>query len=89
MKAENRGTVQVLVSKECSINTQGLWGHGAIQFGDQGFPCSVGCEEQVNGKARYSQVFAVVKHPEHGYIAVTAKEFGELGLPECEGFPQG
>lgn len=47
-----------------------------------GYPCTRACEKMATSDRFYSQVFALVDHPEHGVIAVTPLEFAALGLPE-------
>ncbi|WP_411887362.1 hypothetical protein [Hydrocarboniphaga effusa] len=62
-------------------------GFGKIRRGKQDVNCSVRCSEQSEADGwEYSQVFAVIKHPEHGFIGVTRLEFAALGLPEVAGW---
>lgn len=60
---------------------------GKIRPGKHDVLCSVGCAKQAEADSLdYSQVFSVVKHPEHGYMGVTALEFAALGLDEIQGW---
>lgn len=64
----------------------------AIQFGrisraGRDAKCSKAAAAEAEADARgYSTRFAIVKHPHHGYMGVTALELAVLGLPEVEGW---
>ncbi len=77
--------MNIQLSKTHSINTSGFWGQGIIQKSKSGFPCSAALAAQY--ERDYGHVFAVVRHPEHGLIAVTSGEWKASGLPEVIGFP--
>lgn len=75
------------VSGTHSVSPGAMFGQGLIVDDPDGYPCSNGCAAQVDNPDSYSQVFAVVNHPELGFMAVTPAEFWALGLPEFAGFP--
>lgn len=78
--------MNIELSKTHKANLSSMVGQGLITDKDapgKKIPCSLGCEQNATAEGHdYTQVFAVIKHPNHGHIAVTQQEFGALGLPE-------
>lgn len=78
------------LSTTYAANLSAMVGQGLIvgvdpaeKFDKDIIPCSVGCERGAASHGHdYTQVFAVIKHPVHGMIAVSPSEYEALGLPQ-------
>jgi len=75
------------VSESHVVDPRLMCGQGLIIRGQDGIACSRGCADMSEAEGNdYSQAFAVVRHPDHGLMAVTGIEFYALGLDEVAGY---